>query len=181
MNPYSPPALSAAQYAPPPPYAVAPTGSVSDAAIEALRQTRPWVIFMSVITFVVAAFSLLGAIFSFLAAAVGSAAGLGSGGTGGAALAGMVGVVYGGVGILYLLIAGGYIYPGIKLWLFGSAIGRLLASRSSSDLEDALVQQKSYWKFMSIIFIATFALSMIIGVVFVIAIAAGVSKAAGGM
>jgi hypothetical protein len=179
MNPYSPPAPSAASYADAPPYAPSQGGAVSEAAIEELRQTRPWVIFMAVMTFLGAAFTLLGALGMFAMGAI-IPAGLGAAGGAGAnaAMGPMMGAIYGGTGFLYLCLSGAYVYPAIKLWSFGSAIGRLLASRSASDLEDALKQQKSYWKFWAIAVIALMGLGALLFIGMMIAVAAGVSKAA---
>jgi len=56
----------------------------------------------------------------------------------------------GALGLVYLPLAALYVYPGIKLFKYGSAIGRLMASREPADLELALEQQKSFWKFSGI-------------------------------
>ncbi len=42
------------------------------------------------------------------------------------------------LGALYIPMAFLYIYPAIKLWGYGGAINRLLASRTSVNLEAAL-------------------------------------------
>ena len=54
------------------------------------------------------------------------------------------------LGAVYIPFALLYVYPALKLWGYSSAIGRLLASRSSMDLEAAPSQQKSLWKFAGI-------------------------------
>jgi hypothetical protein len=147
MNPYNPPP---SPYAPPgaaaPPYPMgmmqqgagpgAP-GTVGEIAVEMLRQTRPWVMFLSILSFVFAAFALLGGLMMLVAGAIASSAS--SGGPPMALL-----------GLVYLPLAALYVYPGIKLWSYGSAIGRLVASRASGDLEAALQHQKSFWKFTGI-------------------------------
>jgi hypothetical protein len=150
---------------------------VSEAAVETLRQTRPWVIFMSVVTFIGAGLTFFGAIWMFFMAALMPAGGLATGAVANPAIGGMFGAVYGGMGVLYLALAGGYVYPGIKLWLFGSAIGRLLSSRSPVDLEDALLQQKAYWKVLSIVVIVFVAMSILGFLAMVVVIAATVGKA----
>ena len=78
------------------------------------------------------------------------------------------------LGLVYLPMAALYIYPALKLWGFGSAINRLVASRSSGDLEVALGQQKSFWKFAGIVTIVMIALY---GLFFIGMIAVGVSAA----
>jgi hypothetical protein len=140
MNPYSPPA-------PPSPYADAPpgygapqpqpgAGAVTDLAVDLLRQTRPWVMFLSILAFLGCAGML---IMGLLMIGVGLMA------SGGAEKG-----IQAAVGVVYLPMAGLYIYPAIKMWMYGSAIGRLLVSKSTPDLETALLQQKSLWKFSGI-------------------------------
>jgi hypothetical protein len=68
----------------------------------------------------------------------------------------------GWLGLIYLPLAAIYVYPGIKLWSFAGAISRLLASRMVSDLENALAQQKSFWKFSGISAIALMVLYLFI-------------------
>jgi hypothetical protein len=135
MNPYSPPgALPDTFAAAPPPYAMADGATVSEATVELLRQTRPWVMLLGILAFVGCALmvvvGLLAAGFAMMAPGAKETP---------AAL-----------GLVYLPLAALYVYPGIKLWSYGAAISRLMASRSSADLEDALSQQKSFWKFSGI-------------------------------
>jgi hypothetical protein len=159
MNPYSPPAdlppfpgaVMAAAAAPMPP------GAVSEVAVDLLRQTRPWVMFLSVLSFIGCAFMLL--------------AGLAMVGVGLMASGAEKGV-QALIGAVYLPMAGLYVYPGIKMWTYGSAIGRLLSSRSTVDLEEALRQQKSFWKFGGIaaivvigLYIVVFLGALVVGVV----------------
>jgi len=162
MNPYGPPGVSAPSPQVQAPYG-APPGSVSEGAIELLRQTRPWVTFISVMCFIGSGFMLIIAAFVALAgAAVGTAAGPSAKMFPPAALA-----------IIYVPIAALYLYPGVKLWMYGSAIERLLASRSTTDLESALLEQKSFWKFSGI---AAIAIIVLYVVVIVGAVAYGVSQ-----
>jgi hypothetical protein len=158
-------------------YGPAPAGGVSETAIDELRQTRPWVIFMSVLMFVGAAFTLLGAISMFVVGAMVPTTLAGAGNEGARAVGGMMGVMYAGMGFFYLFVAGLSIYPGVKLWSFGSAIGRLLSSRATIDLEDALRHQKAYWKFYGISVIVLIAMGILGFGAMMIAVAAGVSKA----
>src|SRR5579872_761112 len=162
MNPYSPPAAApAAAYASPPAYAAGPA-SVGESAIECLRQTRPWVQLLSVLAFLGSAFMLL---FGLGMTAVGFLAS--GGGSKAAQLA---------IGLVYIPISLFYIYPGIKLWAYGSAIGRLLASHSAVDLEAALGEQKSFWKFCGIatlVALALYAIAIVVGAVVGVFAAAG--------
>ncbi len=174
MNPYLAPAPTAAQgtadpYASPPAggYGSPPLGGygpttnqrveVSDASVDMLRQTRPWVLFLSVMSFIGAGLTFLGGIavmvFSGLAP------------TGSTMPSAALGAIYLPFSLLY-------IYPGLKLWSFASAIGRLVTSRSNIDLDAALTQQKSFWKYAGIATIVTIALYSIF---FVGMIAVGVA------
>jgi len=66
MNPYSPPSPAAqAAYAMTPPPGMGPSGgaAVSDLAVELLRQTRPWVLFLAIL-------ALLGCVGMFLMGAL---------------------------------------------------------------------------------------------------------------
>lgn len=166
MNPYSPPGPPPGYPAAPPDYGVAApvTGGVTELAVDLLRQTRPWVMFLGILCFVASAFMLLGGI-----AMIGLGAMASEGAEGGMRAA---------LGIVYLPLAGLYVYPGIKMWMYGTAIGRLMASRATADLEAALLQQKSLWKFSGIAAIVVVVLYLLF---FVGAIAFGVAKGLGKM
>jgi hypothetical protein len=132
MNPYSPPGSPPLQYAQ---YAPAPTTvavGVSDVAIEMLRQTRPWAMLFSILCFVGSALMLLA---SLALTAFGASAGTG---------------MRSAIGLAYVPFAGLYVYPGVKLWAYASAIARVVSNRSQADLESALGQQKSFWKYTGI-------------------------------
>lgn len=156
MNPYEPPQAAYAPYAPGP-YATGGGGAVTDAVIEALRQTRPWVLLFSILCFLGSAFSVLGGLMMLATGLIGAGtASTGSrGSSGAAAMAGGFGLA---AGAFYLVIAFLYIYPGIKLWGYGSAIGRVMTSRDSADLAVALGHQKSFWKFSGIATVSMIAL-----------------------
>ena len=132
---------------------------VSEMAVETLRQTRPWVLFLSVMSFIGSAFMALGGLIMMVAGMFAPTTG---------PVSPMV------LGLIYFPMALLYIYPALKLWGFGSAIGRLVASRQSVDLEAALSQQKSFWKFAGITTIVMIALY---GLFFVGMIIVGVTAA----
>jgi len=135
MNPYTPPAAAyGAPYAASPSHGAAPTEAVTELAIESLRQTRPWVLFLSVLAFLGSGFMLLAGIGMTI---VGLVASKGQG------FQSLIGLAYIPFGLVY-------VYPAVKMWAYGSAISRLSMSRSTSDLEAALVQQKHIWKFLGI-------------------------------
>jgi hypothetical protein len=130
---------------------------VSEQAIEMLRQTRPWVMLIGVLCFIGSAFMLLGGLAVIAMGALASATAKSA-----APMA---------LGLVYIPLSGLYIYPGLKLTKFGGAIGRLLQSRAIPDLDAALEQQKSFWKFagittivMIVLYILLFIGMMAVGV-----------------
>ena len=122
-------------------------GEVSERTVQLMYQTRPWVLFLSVLMFIGSAFMVLGGLAMFGMSAV---AGSGSSGLG-----------MGMMGLMYLPFAALYVYPAKKLWGYGSAIGRMTTSRSTTDLEAALGEQKSFWKFLGIMTIVMFAIYIV--------------------
>jgi hypothetical protein len=166
MNPYSPPSPSAQPYAAmTPPPGMSPLGgpAVSDLAVELLRQTRPWILFLAIL-------ALLGCVGMFLMGALMIGVGLigpGHSSTGGVQVA---------MGAVYLPMGGLYLYPAIKMLGFAGAIARLTASHAMPDLEDALKHQKSFWKFSGIAAIAIIGLYI---VVIIAAVGYGVASTMG--
>jgi hypothetical protein len=130
MNPY-PTALPTAEV--PTPYRTEPVRVVGDAAIEELRQTRPWVTLMSVLSALACAFIVMVSI------AIGAA---------GVARSGKPIVAL--TALFYLPMGALYVYPAIALWWYRKAIAALEASRSPDQLELALRRQKSFWKYCGI-------------------------------
>ncbi len=159
MNPYQPYAPPAAPAGPPQmAYAGGASSGVSDLVLEMLRQTRPWVIFLGILSFIGCALMLF--------VGVGTA---------------IVGLVMAGatkspatalLGFFYIPLGLFYLYPGLKLVKYGSAIGRLLETRAMADLEDAMLQQKSMWKFSGISAIVLIILYILL---FVVMIGVGMS------
>lgn len=165
MNPYLAPAPAASYEASAQaPYGAAPDdrgAQVSDAAVAMLQQTRPWVTFLGVMSFIGSAFMLLGGI---LVMAAGALAPTGSA------------MPSTALGAIYIPMAFLYIYPGLKLWAYGGAINRLVANRTSADLEAALAQQKSFWKFAGIVTVVMIAFY---GVAFIGVLVVGFAAAGG--
>jgi hypothetical protein len=156
MNPYSPPGVSAATF----PdahagYGASGSATVTDAVVDLLRQTRPWVMLIGVLSFIGSAAMAL----------------LGLGVIGASLLSSGAKPAQAALGLFYLPLAFLYIYPGMKLLAFGSAIARLMASRSPTDLEAALAQQKSFWKFSGIASVVVMVLYAVGAVVAVAVIA----------
>lgn len=111
-----------------------------------LDETRPWVRFISIVTFVMAGIMVLVGIAVLLVAVLGGLAARGHSALGpiGGAIGGSV------VALLYMALAFLYVAPGVYLFRYASAITRLKAHASPGGLEDALRHQKSFWRFVGI-------------------------------
>jgi len=162
-NPYSSPAANL--------YGSASSGAVemvSPSTITQLAGTKPWVRFMSVI-FWIGGLLLLGMSCMY---ALGAVSGVFSRpefannpelannpmfANGGKVFTGiMIGTaVY--LGVFAFLT----IYPAMKLWKYANCIGRLMSTRSISDLDTALTEQRRYWKFHGIMTIVAICMVLI--------------------
>ena len=71
------------------------------------------------------------------------------------------------IAVIYAVMAFVYVFPAIKLWKFANLIGSLVSSSSLADLDAALNEQRSFWKFIGIMVIIMISLYvvMIIGAV----------------
>ena len=112
-----------------------------DRAVSMLRQTKPWVRFISVMMFIGSAFMVLGGLFMM---AIGAGGGAGGAGWPGAAF----GV---GLGVAYIVFALLYIVPAVFLWKYADRIAVFMRERSTGALASALESQKSFWKFVGIL------------------------------
>ena len=131
-----------------------PQGYVSPMTYQALAGTKPWVRLCSVMGFIAAGFMILAG----LAMLIGGAAI--SSRSSAAAFPAVMGIVYIVLSILYL-------FPAIKLWKYGSAIVRLMSTKSTADLDQAMIEQKGFWQFVGIlmlIMVVIMGLSMLIGI-----------------
>ena len=138
-------------------------GQVSAGTVQALKETRPWVRLIAIVGMVMTGIMLIAmlaaASFGFFAAAKGrgNTAGIG----------GLEIIVILAIALLMGLL---YIYPIVKLFKYAGAISRLHRSGSVKDLEDALGQQKSFWKFAGILTLIVLLLNLL---VFIIALVGG--------
>ena len=81
-----------------------------------------------------------------------------------------------GMGVFYFVFAVLYLFLGIYLYKFASAVKRCVASASSEDVEQAMSQQRSFWKLAGILALIMVALSVLfIAGAFVVGIYAGIS------
>jgi len=152
-NPYSAPAGSTPEV---------PDGfgtRVSSEAVAQLATTKPWVRFISVITFIGAGFMMLAAAGMIMFSSVSGK--LGDRGVP-AGFTGSIGIT---LAIVYICMAIVHIFPALKLWKYADAIGSLIQSGSEQDLAAALKQQKSFWKFMGILILSVLVIYILIIVV----------------
>lgn len=124
--------------------------SITESMLLSLSQTKPWVRLLSILGFVSIGFMVIsGAIsmiaFSKLDPNKSSALPM--------ALIGS-----GGGNLLFGLL---YFFPSLFLFKFASSIGRLLDGGGASEMEKTLSNQKSFWKFIGILTLITFALGLI--------------------
>lgn len=111
--------------------------TVTDDMLGSLRATRPWVMFLAILGFVGLALMVMGSLwfigFSTMLPA-------------NSKLPGAFGVV---AGCVELAIAAVYFFPCFYLLRYANAIERI-AGTGQAAMEQALRQQKSFWKFMGI-------------------------------
>ncbi|MGA7614244.1 MAG: type II secretion system protein GspG [Thermoanaerobaculia bacterium] len=109
--------------------------------LDSLRRTKPWVRLLSVLGFIAAGLILIIGIFMVGFGLIGGSATKSAGG----------GIVVAGLGVLYSLLALLYFFPALYLSRYASAIGRAITTGPRvASVEDALRQQKSFWKFTGI-------------------------------
>ncbi len=135
---------------------VAAEGLLTPLGRQYLRETRPWLRFISIFVFVVVGLMvlvggvmvLIGVVSAALPQATGAPEGFGAG-------AGLM-------GLLYLAIACLYLATGVALARYASALKRLEAAGDAASLEGALKCQKSFWRLVGIVTIAGI-LAMVLG------------------
>lgn len=122
-----------------------------------LKQTRPWVRFISVLGFIGVGFMVIASIVMII-----------SGGSN-------LGFAYGLLmGVVYLAMAVLYLFPVLHLSRYASSISRFLESARTVDMEAALKDQKAFWKLSGILVIVGFGLGLL---AVVVAAAIGINSA----
>lgn len=159
--------------APPPQYAAvpapgaigyySPTGrgdvTLNSMGMDMLRQTKPWVRFISVLMFIGAGFIVVAGLIALV--------GLGSFGVRGSSSYFM------GMATGYVLLGVLYLIPAIFLSRYASNIGRLVVAPNEQNLNSALQAQKSFWKFIGVLMLI---ILIIYGVIFLVAFLATVMR-----
>ena len=127
------------------------TSGVSNAMIEAMRGTKPWVLLIGIVLIVTSSFMIIGSLGVFVASTIHLKTKTSPPGS---ALA--------GIGVMYAVMSVIYIFMAVYLIKYSSAIGRLLHSASATDMEEALVAQRKFWRLAGII-TAVMLVVMVIG------------------
>lgn len=111
--------------------------------IAMLRQTKPWVRFISILTFISAALMII----------IGLVMGM----------AGMAGGAPGSIILLifYPLLGLLYFFPGLFLFRYANRIRDFMNSSHNQFLDAALEAQKSFWKFVGILTMVSIILSIL--------------------
>jgi hypothetical protein len=130
-------------------------GQITESMLESLRMTRPWVLFLAILTFVAFGFMALAAVAMVIAGIVEA--------RDQAALI--------GAGAFYLVLAAIYFFIAFYLVKYARSIGVLNLSGRSEHLEDALWAQQKFWKVSGIVTIAMIAL-FVVGMIGMIVLAA---------
>jgi hypothetical protein len=126
--------------------------------VQALKETKPWVRFLSILGFVMCGLTVLAGVIVTVAGAFA-----------GDEFGGGFGALF---GLFYLVLAGLWILPLIHLHKFANAIALAVQGAGAPSIEAALVRQRSFWRtvgimtlvFMGLYFIAIFVV-VIAGVV----------------
>lgn len=134
---------------------------VSDNALASLDATRPWVKFLAILGFIVIGLMILvGLVMTFAFSMIPAKSGMGAFGP--------------AFGILYLVLAGFYLMPCLFLYRYAKAIAAIPGTGQSA-LEDALKNQKSFWKFMGIVTLVIVSLEALFLVFGILAAVIGVT------
>ncbi len=119
---------------------------VSDDMLDALNATRPWVKFIAIVWFVGVAFMV---VFG-LAMITGMYTGFSVPG-----FPALLGRVF---GTFYIVMALAYVMPALYLYRYAKAIAGFQAASVMTSFENALKQQKSFWKYFGIFIIVVLVL-----------------------
>ena len=142
--------------------------SLNDLAIDALRESGKWCMFLAIIGFVfIALMVIMGAFMAVAMAAIpNDPYGAGAGGMGMGMNPFMA--IKGYLGAFYILLALVYFFPVYYLFNYAKGVKLAVESGNSDTLSNALVNLKSHHKFLGIFTIITIALYIIGIIAFVI-------------
>lgn len=151
--------------------------SLNDLAVEALRESAKWCMFLAIVGFIGIGFMVLFG--AFMSVAMSAIPAMGDASPYGSTMgANPILAMKAYFGILYILIAVLYFFPIYYLYKYATGTKRALESSNSDVLSDALVNLKSHHKFLGITTIVVISLYIVV-IIGVVIFAA--KMAAGGM
>jgi len=126
---------------------------VSENVLSSLKATRPWVKFMAIVWFLGSIFCLLFGLAKITGIYTGFPA------------PGELALISKFMGALYIVMALVYVMPALYLYRYAKAIAGVQGSAVVASFEDALKQQKSFWKYYGIflIILIVFCVLIIVG------------------
>ena len=136
------------------------SGMVSPGVVETLRRTKGWVRFLAVLGFAGAGLMVLAAVAMAVMGAAGGTMGDGE----------LPAAFFVGYAFFLVLMAFLYVVPSLRLLRYASGIARLEVQRDAGMLENALEQQRAFWRFVGI---AAIVVLVVYALFLVAAIAAG--------
>ena len=142
VNPYEPPASERGGV---PVGGPVPGEPLTESMLESLRRTRPWAMFLSILSFIFGGFMALTAL-GVGAAAVVEGKDLG---------------ILLGIGLFYLVLALVYFFLGWFLVRYARSIGLVNETGRAEEVEDALWAQQRFWKAAGVITIAAIGLTVV--------------------
>jgi len=140
---------------------------LNEQAVDALRESAKWSMFLSILGFVGIGFMVILAVFmGFAMSMIPNSSDLGP-----------FGAMKGFLSLMYLILAAIYFFPILYLYRYSSQMKRGLQMADSETVSNALVNLKSHHKFLGITAIVMISLYIII---IIGAIVAGVAAASSG-
>ena len=124
---------------------------VTDQMINAMRSTKTWTRFLSIMGFITSGFVVLIEIVSSLSPQAQEAKFMTF------------------LRLFYIFFSIFYIIPFVYLFKYSSALGRFLGNKMGSELESALAYQKSFWELIGIVCIVMIIIA-VVGIVAAIVI-----------
>lgn len=160
-NPYEAPQMNDSTFGP------GPGVDAQAAILEAMKRTRPWVLFLSILGFLGAAGMFLVGFFMLVAGT--AMTGLGRG---------PIDKLTPFLSLFYFVLGAFQLVPSTLLFRFGSAIGNYTVNGGTQEgLAAALQRQASFWRFTGIATLAIIGLYFVlIFVAIAVGVAAGLSR-----
>ena len=126
--------------------------ALNELAVEALRESAKWCLFLAIVGFIGIGFIVLaGAFMMFAMSAIPEDPAFGS-------AMSSLGTIKTYMGLMYIVIAALYFFPIYYLYKYATGTKRALESSNSEVLSDALVNLKSHHKFLGIMTIVMLSL-----------------------